>query len=418
MNDHSPADRLHHSAVFLRQVVVALGVTQIIGYGTLYYAFAILAPAVAREFAVGPSHLFAILSAGLLLGGFAAARAGRAMDRHGAPRLMALGSAASAILLVVLALAPSLAVFALTTILIEIVSVVVLYDAAFACLAFVGGLRARRAITHLTLIAGFASTLFWPLTGWLLEFMDWRSVYAVFAFLHLGIALPLHVWIGRRAVPVSVLAAEPTEDRPEPIGCRPLVDREARLAFWSVAASFALSGVVISAISVHLVGILQAIGLGAASFAASMLMGPAQVLIRLTDAVFWRGVHPLTVAVMSAAALPLAVLALIGAPAAVATGAAFAILFGIGQGLKSIVQGTVPLVLFGREGYAERLGRIAAVRIVLGASAPFAFSVAQETVGLRTALVSLLVIGVVAMLPLLVLRQRLARMGRLEMSKI
>ena len=414
MPSPSTTNGLNHSAASLWLVVVALGVTQIIGYGTLYYAYAILAPAIAREFAVGPSHLFAILSVGLLLGGFAAPRVGRAMDRYGAPSLMALGSAASAVLLVVLALAPGIVVFAVTIVLIEIVSVVVLYDAAFACLAFIGGMRARRAITHLTLIAGFASTLFWPLTGWLLDLMSWRSVYVLFALLHLGMALPLHVWIARRTTSAAIVPVGPAEDKTDPVVCLPLLGGEVRFAFWSVAISFALSGVLISAISVHLVGILQTIGLGTASFAASMLMGPAQVLIRLTDALFWRGLHPLTVAVISVAALPLAVLVLMGVPAAVATGAAFAVLFGIGQGLKSIVQGTVPLVLFGREGYAERLGRIAAVRIVLGASAPFAFSAAQETVGLQAALALLLGIGVVAMLPLLLLRHHLASSGRLK----
>ncbi len=387
----------------LLPVVVALGVTQVIGYGTLYYAYAILAPAVAAEFDTSLTSLYAIFSAGLLAGGLAAPKLGAWMDRFGAPRVMAAGSLVTALLVTGLAIAPDLWAFAACVIAIEVVGVAVLYDAAFATLAAMGRAEARRAITYLTLIAGFASTIFWPLTGWLVEVLGWRGTYAAFAALHLLVALPLHAWIAARP-PEGALADAGQEARHE-FG-PPLDGRAARLAFWALAVSFALSGVLSSALAVHLVPVLQALELGAASYLVAMLMGPAQVLIRLVDALFWRALHPLTVAVVSATALPAAILVLLLPVHQVAAGAVFAVLFGLGAGLSSIVRGSVPLALFGAAGYGARLGRLAAIRTVLGAGAPFLFAAGLEGFGPTAALVVALLVGIVALLPLGLLHRR------------
>ena len=407
----SPRDGARGQAML--PVVLILGATQIVGYGTLYYSFAILAPAVARDFSVAGETLFAILSLGLLCGGLAGPRLGRMMDRYGAPRLMAAGSGGAAILLLLLAISPGIVAFGALVVAVEMVSVLVLYDAAFACLALFGGAEARRAITRLTLIAGFASTLFWPLTGWLEAAVGWRGTYGVFALLQVGLALPLHLVLARRhrppaAGPGPSPAAAGRSETPA------LSGREAKLVFSTIAAGFALSGFVVSALSVHLVPVLQSAGLASGAFLASMLMGPMQVAIRLTDAVFWRGLHPLTVTVIAGAALPAALAVLVLAPPTFLAAAVFVALFGVGQGLQSIVKGTVPLALFGRAGYAELLGRLAAVRIVFTASAPYLFSAAQSVFGLRQTLVATCAVAVAAIVPFVALRRRLAAKGELR----
>lgn len=381
----------------LLPIILALGATQVIGYGTLYYAYAIAAPAVAQSFGASQTMLYAIFSAGLLAGGFAAPKLGHWMDRFGAPRVMTAGSLVTALLVAGLAAAPTLAVFAGAVIAIEIVAVAVLYDAAFATLAFFGRMDARRAITQLTLIAGFASTIFWPLTGWLVEVIGWRLTYAAYATLHLLVARPLHAWIATRRH--DDFAAGRATDACH-AGQPPLAGRAARHAFWSVAVSFAMSGMLLSALTVHLVPVLQTLQLGAGAYLVAMLMGPAQVLIRLVDALFWRALHPLTVAVISAAALPVAILVLLVPAHAAATGAVFAVLFGLGAGLSSIVRGSVPLALFGAAGYGARLGKLALIRTVLGAGAPFLFSAAMEGFGPRVALLAALGAGIASLLPL------------------
>ncbi|WP_230163958.1 MFS transporter [Roseomonas sp. CECT 9278] len=392
-------------------VVLALGVTQVIGYGTLYYAYAILAPAVAAEFGTTTASLYAVFSVGLLAGGLAAPRIGLWMDRFGAPRLMAAGSLLVGLLLGALAAAPGFWSFAACVVAIEVVGIAVLYDAAFATLAQQGHARARRAITHLTLIGGFASTLFWPLSGWAVEAVGWRGTYLAYALLHLAVALPLHAWIMRRP-PVAPAHAEATGRHPPP--WTPLEGRAARLAFWAFGLSFALSGMLGSALTIHLVPVLQALDLGSAAYAVAMLMGPAQVLIRLADALFWGARHPLGVALVSAAALPLAVLALLAPVPAVLAGIVFAMLFGFGQGLSSIVRGTVPLALFGPDGFGARLGRLAAIRTILGAAAPFVFAVGSERFGVTAALWASLLAGAAALAPLVLLHLRVVpRGGRL-----
>ncbi|MGL4440033.1 MAG: MFS transporter [Bosea sp. (in: a-proteobacteria)] len=389
----------------LTPVVLALGATQIIGYGSLYYAFAILAPYISQEFGASLTTLYAIFSIGLLAGGLAAPKLGTAMDHHGAPRLMVGGSALAGLLLAGLAVAPNLWVFGGLLVLLEIVSVTVLYDASFATLAYFGKANARRSITHLTLIAGFASTLFWPLTGWLVETIGWRQTYVVFSGLFLGIALPLHAWITTRhrsTEEIAGAAGQQAQFGP------PLEGAAARFAFWAIATSFAMSGVLGSALAVHLVPVLQALDLGASAYLIAMLMGPAQVLIRLTDALFWRSLHPVSVALISAAALPVAIFALLVPVDALVTGAVFAILFGVGQGLSSIVRGTAPLALFGPSGFGARLGQIAAIRTTLSAGAPFLFAVGVNSFGTRTALIGALVFGIVALIPLMMLHRRIA----------
>jgi MFS family permease len=384
-------------------VIAALGLTQIIGYGTLYYSYSLIAPHVAREFGVSLPTMFAIMSAALLIGGLAAPRIGRAMDQRGAPPVMAVGSLLAGLTLAGLAIAPDIRVFAALIVLLELVAGAVLYDAAFATLVQARGARAKASITHLTLIAAFASTLFWPLTGWLTGLVGWRHTFLVFAALHVGLALPAHLWLGSRIPTMAkddAIAPAAASETPAAATSEAL----RRYGFIAVATSFAIGGALISAISMHLVPTLQALGLGAGAYAASMLMGPAQMAIRLIDAVFWRNLHPVTVAIVSAVAMPLAILALVLGSGFLAAAAVFAVLTGLGQGLSSIVRATVPLALFGPQGFGARQGQLALIRIVLGSASPFVFSWGVEKAGPVTALSIVAVFGLLALLPLIWLR--------------
>src|SRR5262245_37103183 len=132
-------------------VIWALGVTQIIGYGSLYYSFTILSPLIGAEFDWPPEWVFGALSLSLLARGLFAPAAGRAFDRYGAARMMALGSVAVSAMLVAAALAPNGPAFAVALIAMEVASALVLYAAAFAALVEIGGREAQRSIVHLTL---------------------------------------------------------------------------------------------------------------------------------------------------------------------------------------------------------------------------------------------------------------------------
>lgn len=382
-------------------ILLSLGVTQIIGYGTLYYAFALLVPAMALEFSVSEPLLFAIFSSGFLAAGLVAPTLGRWMDLNSAPKAMVVGSACAAAVCIGLALAPGIWSLGAMIIALEFISLAVLYDAAFATLASIAGPRARAAITRLTLMAGFASTLFWPLTGYLVEANGWRMTYAIFALLHLVAALPLHAFVmvsAKRLREKSDFAETQTTGQLY----TPLSGEAAKLAFVLVAAGFALQGLLISAIGIHLVTILRQTGAGDMTYFAAMIVGPAQVAVRIADAGLATRLHPLRTAIFSAIALPLALMCLV-LPLPVLVGAmAFALLFGVGQGLSSIVRGTVPLALFGTDGFAERLGKLTAIRTLFAASAPLVFSLGADHAGITLTLWVAILIGAAGVVPLFV----------------
>jgi MFS family permease len=373
--------------------IAALGVTQIVGYGTLYYSFGILAPSMAEDLGWPKQWVFGALSIALLIGGLLARSTGRWIDRYGAGRVMAVGSVAAALALVAAALAPSGLAFALALIAIEMASTFVQYGAAFALLVQRHQQTAQRSIVYLTLIAGFASTLFWPLTTWLHGLLTWREVYLLFAALNLLICLPIHARLSRRRG-VARAGAERRGDvgfRPAPGGSLP---RDARsTGFLLMGTAFALQSFVSSAVLVHMLPMLGALGLGVAGVTVSALFGPSQVASRLINMIFGQQVSQLALAVTSAALLPGALLLLVATAPAYAGALLFAVLFGMGNGLYSIVIGTLPLALFGAEGYGTRQGEITSIRLIVGSFAPFVFASMMDGVGTAGALIASTVLG-------------------------
>jgi MFS family permease len=357
----------------------ALGVTQIIGYGTLYYSFSILAPHIAAQFALEVQWVYGFMSMALLAGGAISPYAGDLADRHGAARVLSLGSVGAAIALLICGLASSAVVFLAGVILVELASAFVLYATAFALLAQATGSRAQRSITYLTLIAGFASTIFWPLTAWLLQAMTWQQVYFLFAGLNLVICLPLHLWLTRFA---RIAAARPAEVQ----SAVPAAVARGSSVFVLVVIGFSLAGFVSAAILFHVVPMLGMLGLGAGGVFVATLFGPAQVVSRLINMVFGQDLPAPILALVSAMMMPVALVVLAVSAPSVPGAVVFAIVFGLGSGLFSIVSGTLPLALFGKAGFGKRLGWIGLGRLSLSAIAPFAFSVALAALGPRPSL--------------------------------
>jgi MFS family permease len=372
-------------------VVWALGITQVVGYGTLYYSFGALAPSMARDFGLSEAWVYGALSASLLVSGLVAPISGRWADRFGAGRQMAWGSVAAALALCLTALAPEAISFVLGLVAIEVASAFVLYATAFAALAQVDAASAQRRITQLTLIAGFASTLFWPVTSALHGVIGWRGVYLVYAALNLTVCLPIHIWLSARTRPVE------RHGSPTAAVVLPLVPVAAQgRALVLVLLAFALLGFVFSAVLVHMLPMLASLGLGAAGVLVTTLFGPAQVLSRVVNMRFGRDLSQPALALL-AALLPPTGLAILVLTAPWPPGAAaFAIVFGLGTGLSSIVLGTLPLALFGAKGYGQKLGWISSARLVVSAFAPFIFSVAVGLTSTGTTLWMLALVGLAA----------------------
>ncbi len=177
---------------------VALGVSMTVSYGTLFYSFAPLAASFMAEFGWSRSFVFGVFSAALLAGGVVAPITGWLIDRHGARPVMSAGSIAAAIALLFLSRADGEAQFIAAVMICEMTALAVQYEAGFAALARIHGREARGPITGVTLIAGFSSTVFWPLIGWLLHLTDWRTIYLILAALNLIVCLPIHLALPRR----------------------------------------------------------------------------------------------------------------------------------------------------------------------------------------------------------------------------
>jgi predicted MFS family arabinose efflux permease len=355
--------------VSLRRIVPALGIAQIVGWGSLYYSIAVLAAPMRADIGIAEPVLFGAFTLSLLISGLAAPAAGRLIDRRGGRTVLSAGSALGALALGIIASATGPALFVLGWAIAGVAMAACLYDAAFTTLHQIAGADYRRALTALTLVAGFASTVFWPLSHVLLEAVGWRQALALYAGLHLAVCLPIHRWV----VPVHRARRMPDEAAPaaEP--------RHAATpaSFRWLAAAFALTTFVFSVLSVHLIALLQGAGLSATdAILVGALIGPMQVAGRLLEFVFARNVRATIVGAVSFALMLVALGLLWHVQALSPLAFAFAALYGASNGIITIVRGTVPAELFGREGYGELLGRLARPAFLAQAIAPVAFAVA------------------------------------------
>lgn len=382
-----PAGQDHH----LVAVIALLGVTQIVGYGTLYYAFSILASDMATDLNWSVQWVFGVLSIALLSGGLIAPWIGAWIDRVGAGRVMALGSGLAAAALVACALSTNNLFFVVSLVAIEIAANLVQYGAAFALLVQKYPLTAQRSITYLTLIGGFASTIFWPITTFLHAQMPWQYVYLIFAGIHLFVCLPIHAWLARGPLQGSVKA----ESKSKMLIGRLAVSARPK-GFLLMVTAFALQSLVASAILVHMVPLLSALGLGATAAIVGTLFGPSQVLSRLTNMVFGGNMSPVILATIASTLMCIAIAVLNGSAPDVAGAITFAILFGLGNGLFSIVSGTLPLILFGSQSYGKLQGKVTAVRLTVSAIAPFTLALGMNTLGVRWALAITIMFGALA----------------------
>ncbi len=391
-----------------------LGLTQIVGYGTLYYAFSILVPDIAREFGWTEQWVFGAFSASLLTGSLAAPTAGRLADHIGAGRLMAAGSAAAAVSLLLTALAPGPITFFLALALMQVVSATVLYSTAFVAIVQLGGGSAQKSIVHLTLIAGFASTLFWPLTSWLHEWMTWRQVFLLYVLLNVLVCVPIHLWLarlsrGNTAVDVAVTAAVS-----EPISAAR--GRAGQLVFALMLIGFAVEGYALSAVLVHMVPLTLALGLGGFGLYVAALFGPAQVASRFINLLFGGGLSQTWLAVIAALLLPAGLMVLLPTSPWMVGAVLFALLTGLGSGLTSIVAGTLPLELFGKAGYGRRLGWCTSAKQFTSATAPFAMSASMAEMGVVPSLWVVACIALIGAAAFLAIPLVLRRGVRLELG--
>jgi MFS family permease len=356
-------------------VIAALGTAQTLAWGSSYYLPAILADPIARDLGMSSNWFFAAFSASLVISGLLGPRVGRQIDRVGGRQVLCVSNVVLAGGLALLGASTSLWTMSAAWLLLGVGMGLGLYDAAFGTLGRIYGSDARGAITGITLIAGFASTVAWPLSSLGLDTIGWRETCYAWALAHIVIGLPLNLLLPR-AERLSVA---------EGPAAKPHIPLDRTMILLSFA--FAAAWTVTSAMAAHLPRIVEAFGATQAQAVfAGMMIGPAQVGARVIEATFLNRFHPIISARIACFTHPIGacVIGVFGGGAA----AAFTLLHGAGNGILTIARGTLPLAIFGPEDYAYRLGLIGAPSRICQALAPLAFGLLIEPMGRLVLVVS------------------------------
>lgn len=362
-------------------IVATLGSTQTLAWASSYYLPGVLAAPIAKDIGLSTPWIYAALSLGLGVSAVLGPTLGRMIDARGGRPVLCGSNCAFALGLGVLALSSGPTSLIVAWLILGAAMAAGLYEAVFASLTRLYGYDSRGAITGIMLIAGFASTVAWPVSALLEHAFGWRGACLIWAALHLLVGLPLNAW----ALRFGDAVAPPSR----PISGNRLIPPSLKSDRGMVLLGFILaaSGMVSSGMATNLPRLFVVIGAApAAAIAAASMLGPAQVAARLLEFSARHRINPLISARIASTLHPVAalIIAIGGAPLI----AAFAILHGAGNGMLTICRATLPLTLYGPEGYGARIGRISAPARVGQAMAPFLFGLAIDKIGSMTLLIS------------------------------
>lgn len=370
-------------------VVTGLGIGQILSWGSTFYLLAVLAGPIAADTGWPMSLVVAGVSVGLVIAGLGSPRVGSLVAGNHGRTVLITSALLLAAGLAVLGLAPNQWWYLIAWVILGLGMSGGLYSGAFAVLGHTYGSSARSAITLLTLFGGFASTICWPLSTLLVNEVGWRWTTLVYAGAHLLITAPLYALTIPRHPSAPLPSGEPA--RPDAGAPRPLAPRWPLVV---LVASISTLGTSIAALmSMHMFTLLAGIGIaGTAAVVLAATIGPSQVGARFIELVIGRQHHPLWTLLAATLAMAIAI-GFLGL--GVFAPAVLVVVYGIGIGLSSIANGTVPLALFGQAHYARIMGRIALPSLLGQAAAPIIGTVLIHHLGQQN---TLLVVGVVAFL--------------------
>jgi MFS family permease len=395
-----------HSA--LGQVLV-IGFTQTIAWASTVYLVAIIAAPAGRDLALPDTTVFGAFSVALAITALLGPSVGRAIDRNGGRPMLAASNLVIAGGLALLAAAQNAALLFGAWGVLGIGMAMGLYDTAFAALVRLHGQAARGLITGVTLIAGFASTVGWPLSALLEGRFGWRATCLAWALAQLALCLPLNLYAIPAIQAESARSDAGRRDNGAAGAPEALPRGSARGGLLPMGLFFAATAFVTSAMAAHLPGLLLAAGAGgAAALGAAALVGPAQVAARTVEYFAARRLrfHPLLTARIATALHPLggALLWLAGGIPLGVSG--FALLHGAGNGMITIAKGTLPLAVFGEVGYGQRVGVLSVLARALQAAAPFLFGLVLEGAGVHAAIALSVGVSLAALAALAALRTR------------
>ena len=353
------------------RLVFALGVGQIFAWGTSFYLLSVIAKPLSDELGWSTATSFAGLTLAFISAGICAPAVGLLIEKFGGRPVLAASSFLLASGLTLLGMVESLPFYYAAWIVLGAAMSAGLYDAAFSALGKLYGSEARPLMSELTLYGGFASTICWPITAYVVAHHDWRSACFLYAAVHLFICMPLHLTMMPKQMMTSeVVHLTRTESQPATFRWSDFV---------LVATVLTIAAALASVIAQHAVMLLQGVGYSiAAAVSLGMLIGPSQVASRIAERVLGRLYHP-GWALVASTVLVFAGLLLLWWGMSLA--ALALIFYGAGNGIYSIARGAVPLAVFGPDGYAPLMGKIAFPSLVAQALAPWGAAALTEAQG-------------------------------------
>ena len=371
-----------------RLVISALGVAQILAWGTSFYFPAVFATAIVADTGWSLGWVVSGTSLGLLVAGLISPQVGRIIDRHSGRPVLLASSLFYAAGLALAGLAPNLPLYLAAWALIGIGMGTGLYDAVFAALGRLYGSGARGPITNLTLFGGFASTVCWPLSAFMIDHAGWRVACLIYAGLHLVIALPLQMAV----VPKSPrVAPAPVQDAQQPVVLA-RIENETTI-FALLAAMLSISAGIGSIVIVNFMIFLQARGVDyAVAVSLGTLFGPAQVAARVVERLFGNRYHPIWTMIASCGLMAGGLIMLLGNfPQLLLV----ILIYGAGYGISWIGRGTLPLALFGPERFPRLMGKLAFPSLIVQAAAPSAGAWLIEASGANVTIAVLTVLALI-----------------------
>jgi MFS family permease len=396
--NHSPPSA-DASARISRSLLLCLGLSQIVGWGTLHYLIGLFAAPIGHELGWSATFVQGGFSLALVVMGLTSYRVGAWIDRHGGRVAMMTGCWLGAIGCLLLSTMHGKAQFLIGWVFIGLAMRLALYDSAFASLAYVAGTGARRHIATITLFGGFASTVFWPLGQAMANAWGWRGALVAYAvllasssLLHLAIPVSRHR-VGRpdegspAATPAAVTAssvAAAASPKPTPVP-------GAYFLFAVIAVTVLFLQ---TAMAAQFLELLHARGWDAATAVTlSMLLGLGQFAGRFSVAMWAHRVNAVKLNLMPGAYLCLAFILYLAAGQTLWGAGAFAFLYGAGNGLATITRGAMPLVIFDASAYGRTVGAVLRPAFALAACAPMVFAFVVVQAGQTVAAVAALLIS-------------------------
>lgn len=364
--------------------------TQILAWSSTFYLPAVLANLIAKDTGWSLTLVIAGLSWGFIVTGICSPKVGRFIEQFGGRKALSISSIFFAIGLLCLGLSSHLLVYYFAWTMLGIGMAFGLYDAAFSTLGRLLGQDAKTAIVGITLLGGLASTIGWALIVFLEGLYGWRITCFILALFHLLLGLPLHYFLLPRE-------EQSTEAHAKELNSQTNLHKGGNRLFMLVAVILTVQSFVVATISVHLLSMLKTIGFSVSTaLAIGMMIGPAQIIARLLEFSLFKNLHPswssrVGVLISFFGIIFLFtdgyVLALLGAA-----------LYGAGNGILTIIRGTLPLALFGQEGYATRMGLLGRPIMIALAFGPLISAFILEKWGINILLIILTALVFIALL--------------------